>query len=112
MQNLYSLLADGLLLLHALIVLFNVGALPIIWIGHFRRWSFVRNFSFRLTHLLLIGYIALATVFGAICPLTTWENRLRIKAGHQPQYERTGFIAHWLHKLMFYEHKFVKPVGD
>ena len=50
-----SLLADAILVLHALIVFFNIGALPIIWIGHFQRWSFVRSFSFRIVHLLLIG---------------------------------------------------------
>src|SRR5438876_7924242 len=103
MRALYSILADTILLLHALIVFFNVGALPLIWIGYFRSWSFVRNFSFRIVHLLLIGYIAAATAFGAICPLTSWENQLRLKAGLEPQYQSAGFIAHWLHQLLFYD---------
>ena len=30
MQRLYLLLADGILILHTVIVLFNVGALPVI----------------------------------------------------------------------------------
>ncbi len=58
MPRLYLLLADALLVLHALIVLFNVGALPVIWVGHFRGWKFVRAFSFRAAHLLLIGFVA------------------------------------------------------
>src|SRR5437660_10908099 len=101
MRALYSFLADTILLLHALIVLFNVGALPVIWIGYFRKWSFVRNFSFRMVHLLLIAYIAAATVMGAICPLTTWENQLRTKAGLDPRYEG-GYIANWVHNALFY----------
>src|SRR5204862_2482940 len=102
MRAFYSLLADAILLLHGLIVLFNVGALPVIWIGYFRKWNFVRSLSFRIVHLLLIAYIAAATAFGAICPLTMWENQLRIRAGLDPRYEG-GYIAHWLHKLLFYD---------
>ena len=102
MQRLYLLLADGILVLHTMIVLFNVGALPLIWLGHFRGWRFVRDFSFRVAHLLLIGFIAAETVLGAICPLTNWENDLRLKAGVDPHYQG-GFVAHWLHRLIFYD---------
>ena len=102
MPRLYLLLADVLLVLHGLIVLFNVGTLPVVWLGHFRRWKFVRNFSFRLVHLLLIGFIAGESVLGAICPLTNWEDALRTKAGVDPRYER-GYLAHWLHRLLFYD---------
>jgi len=48
-------LADAVLVLHGLIVLFNIGALPVIWIGYFRKWRFVRNPYFRWAHLLLLG---------------------------------------------------------
>jgi hypothetical protein len=94
-------LADTVLVLHALIVLFNVGALPVIWIGHFRGWRFVRAFSFRMTHLALIGFVAGESVFGMTCPLTTWEDLLRVKAGADPRYQH-GYIAHWVHHLIFY----------
>jgi polyferredoxin len=102
MQKLYLLLADALLVLHALIVLFNVGAVPVIWAGYFRGWKFVRAFSFRATHLLLIGFIAAESVLGAICPLTTWEDSLRTKAGVDPRYPG-GYLAYWLHRLLFYD---------
>jgi hypothetical protein len=75
MQRFYSSLADVILVLHGLIVLFIVGALPLIWLGGLRKWSFVRAFSFRLTHLLLIGVVAAESIFGIICPLTTWEDQ-------------------------------------
>ena len=64
MHRFYLLLADAILVLHALIVLFNVGALPVIWVGHFRGWRFVRAFSFRAAHLGLIGFIAAESLLG------------------------------------------------
>lgn len=102
MSRLYLLTADAILVLHGLIVLFNVVVLPLIWVGHFRRWKFVRNFSFRVTHLLLIGFVVAETVLGAICPLTTWEDALRAEAGVDPHYQ-SGFLAYWLHRLIFYD---------
>jgi hypothetical protein len=102
MHTLDLRLADGILILHFGIVLFNVGALPVIWLGHFRGWRFVRDFSFRVAHLLLIGFIAAESVLGAICPLTSWEDGLRLKAGVDPGYQG-GFMAHWLHRVIFYD---------
>jgi len=98
----YSLLADLILVLHALIVLFNVGALPVIWIGYFRGWSFVRNFSFRVFHLLMIAFIAGEALLGVVCPLTRWENEWLTKANVGARYER-GYIAYWVHRLLFYD---------
>ncbi len=102
MQASRLVLADAVLLLHALIVFFNVGALPVIWLGRSRGWGFVRNFYFRMVHLLLIGFVTAETVLGAICPLTSWEDALRGQAGADPRYEG-GFIAHWLHRLIFFD---------
>jgi hypothetical protein len=97
-----SFFADLVLVLHALIVFFNIGALPLIWLGYFRKWHFVRNFAFRIVHLLLIGFIAAESLFGVICPLTTWENQLRSNAGLEQRYQ-SGYIAHWVHNLLFYD---------
>ena len=91
-------LADVILVLHAIIVVFNIGALPIIWVGYLRGWRFVRNFYFRVVHLLLIAIVAAESVFGIWCPLTTWEAALRSEPMHP-----NGFIAQWLHKLLFYD---------
>ena len=102
MQRLYLVIADAILVLHALIVLFNVGAVPLIWVGHLRRWKFVRDFSFRAAHLLLIAFVVAETVLGAMCPLTAWEDALRAKAGADPRYQG-GYVAWWLHRLIFYD---------
>lgn len=102
MQQSYLVLADAILLLHALIVAFNVFSLPLIWVGYLLRWRFVRNFYFRAIHVLMMAYIALQAVLGEICPLTNWENALRVQAGTNPQYA-TSFVGHWLQRLIFYE---------
>ena len=102
MRLFYLILADLILVLHALIVAFNLGALPVIWLGHFFRWRFVRNFTFRVTHVALIVFITAETLFGAVCPFTTWENWCLTKAGVGPRYER-DCIGYWVHRLLFYD---------
>jgi len=102
MEQIYPLLADFVLVLHALIVAFNVAALPVIWIGNVRGWRFVRNFYLRIFHLLLMGIIAVGAVFGIVCPLTTLEANLRLRAGAAPLYEN-GFVSHWLHRAIFWD---------
>jgi hypothetical protein len=95
-------LADLVLVLHALWVGFVVLGLVIIWCGHLWRWPFVRNFYFRLAHLLAIGFVAITTLFGIDCPLTVWENQLRWIAGGGARYQGS-FIQYWLHQILFYE---------
>ena len=102
MLPLFCSLADVVLVLHAIVVLFNIGAVPVIWVGCFRGWAFVRNFYFRIVHLLLIGVVAAESVFGIVCPLTIWEGALRLSKGTGPLHQN-GFIAHWLHQLLFYD---------
>jgi polyferredoxin len=102
MRPLFPGLADVILVLHAIVVLFCVGAVPVIWFGYFRGWAFVRNFYFRIVHLLLIGVVAAESVLGIVCPLTTWEDALRSSNGTGQLYQN-GFIAHWLHELLFYD---------
>lgn len=91
-------LADVILVLHALVVVFNIGALPVIWLGYFRGWRFVRNFYFRFIHLALIGIVAAESLFGIVCPLTAWEEALRGGRLHD-----SGFVAYWVHQLLFYD---------
>ena len=93
MQWFYLILADAILITHALIVLFNVASLPLIWLGHFFQWRFVRNFYFRAVHLLLIGYIAFfAFSQGAVIWVFISEvfpNRVRAKG------QSLGSFSHW-----------------
>jgi polyferredoxin len=97
----YALLADAVLVVHLLLILFVIGGLAVTVIGWFRTWAWVRNFWFRLLHLAAIATVVVQSWLGAACPLTVWENRLRDLAGREPYGE--AFIQHWLHRLIFYQ---------
>lgn len=93
-------LADALLVFHALLVAFVIFGLVAVFVGHFRRWRWVHNVWFRLSHLGVIGVVVLQSWLGVLCPLTEWEMALRESAGH-PGYEGS-FVQHWLHAILYY----------
>ncbi|MEK6736715.1 MAG: DUF2784 domain-containing protein, partial [Pseudomonadota bacterium] len=88
--------ADIILIIHFLYVLFVVGSLPVIWLGAWLKWRFVRNRWFRFLHLAAILLVVAESLLGVICPLTVWENALR-----QSDTD-SSFIQHWIHQIMFY----------
>jgi len=98
----YRLLADVILVVHFAFVAFVVLGLLAVWAGRFLHWSWVRSFWFRVAHVLAIGIVAGEALGGVICPLTTWEARLRELAGATGAYQGS-FIQHWVHRLMFFE---------
>jgi hypothetical protein len=102
LQRFYLVLADLVLVVHAAFVAFVIVGLLLIWIGWWRRWVCVGNFWFRGAHLAAIGVVVAESVAGLICPLTTWENRLRLLAGGDQRYQGS-FIQHWLHRVMFFD---------
>ena len=97
----HVLLADAILMLHFAVVLFVVGGQLVVLVGGPLGWRVVRRFGLRLSHLALMGFIALQTWLGELCPLTVWEQSLRARAG-QGQYDES-FIEHWLSRLLFFE---------
>lgn len=94
-------LADAILTLHVGIVAFVVLGTALILVGGWRQWNWVRGFKWRLAHLLLMVFVVLQTWLGELCPLTVWEQTLRLHAG-QSTYDES-FIAHWLSRLIFFE---------
>jgi len=97
----YRILADIVVVVHAGYVGFVLFGQLAILIGILARWSWVRNFTFRIVHLAAIGFVVLEAWWGVTCPLTTWEQQLREAAGEKSY---TGdFIAAWVHDLLFYE---------
>ncbi|MFM2398606.1 MAG: hypothetical protein RL341_763 [Pseudomonadota bacterium] len=76
--------ADGLLIVHGLFILFAVfgGFLALRW-----RWV-------PWLHLPCMVWAAAVVGMGWICPLTPWEQQLRIAAGQQGY--QGGFIEHYL----------------
>jgi Protein of Unknown function (DUF2784) len=97
----YRWLADAVLALHVGVVLFVVGGLLLIVLGHWRGWSWVSALWFRLAHLAAIGIVVAQAWLGLVCPLTTLEMWLRARAGDAVH--GSGFIEHWLQRLLYYD---------
>ncbi len=95
------LLADLILVTHALFVAFIVMGLAAVLLGGYRHWGWVRNWWFRTIHLLAIGIVIAESWLGLICPLTEWESRSRAAAGGNAY--SGSFIQHWLQELLFYD---------
>jgi hypothetical protein len=96
----YRLLADLVVVAHFAYVGFVVFGMAAILVGGVLRWHWVRNFWFRVLHLVAIALVAGQALAGILCPLTTLENMLRLRAG-QATYP-AAFIGYWAHRLMFY----------
>lgn len=97
----FRLLADAVLVTHVAFVAFVIAGLPLILLGGFRRWGWIRNPWFRLGHLAAIGVVVAQAWCGVVCPLTTLEMYLRQRGG-EATYEGS-FIAHWLQRLLYYD---------
>ena len=100
-KSLYHYLADAVLLLHVLFVVFVVVSLLLIVVGGYRHWPWIRNGWFRLVHLCCIAIVVIQSWVGLMCPLTTLEMWFRGRAGGE-QYDG-GFIQYWLQRFLFYD---------
>ncbi|WP_151705509.1 DUF2784 domain-containing protein [Nitrincola alkalilacustris] len=96
-----GLVADIILILHSLIVVFVIFGLVLTLLGGWLNWQWVRNIWFRSIHLLTILIVAAQAWFGMICPLTIWEQELRRVAGQF--YYDISFIEYWLGQLLYYD---------
>jgi hypothetical protein len=94
------MLADLTVVIHLAYVSFVVFGLLAILVGAVCRWTWVRNFWFRVIHLTAIGIVVAEALAGIPCPLTVWEQQLRTAAG-QTDY-RGEFLGYWAHQLIFY----------
>jgi len=88
-------LANAIVVVHFLIVLFVVAGVPLVYLGAALRWAWVRRWWWRTLHLGAMLIIATESLFGVACPLTVWEDALR---GQHPQ---VGFIQRWIDRLLF-----------
>ena len=90
------MIADAILVVHFLIVLFIVGGLIGVWTGAALGWQWIRNPWFRYAHLGAIGFVAGEALLGIVCPLTVWEDLAR--GGVRPE----SFVGRWVQQLLFY----------
>jgi hypothetical protein len=91
------MVADIIVVVHLLIVLFVLTGVPLVYLGRARHWAWVRNWRWRVLHLIAIAVIAAESIFGIDCPLTVWEDKLR---GAQTS---SGFIERWVDGILFYD---------
>jgi hypothetical protein len=85
----YRLLADCLVFVHFAFVIFVVaGGLLVLW-----------RPSLRWIHLPAAAWGALIEITGWICPLTPWEQALRVQAGQVGS--SGGFIEHYILSLLY-----------
>ncbi|MBV9191397.1 MAG: DUF2784 domain-containing protein [Betaproteobacteria bacterium] len=91
------MIADAILVVHFVIVAFNVGGLLVVWIGAPLGWQWIRNPWFRYVHLAAMAFVAAEAVLGIACPLTVWEDALR--GGGGPE----SFVGRLVRWLMFYQ---------
>jgi hypothetical protein len=101
MKPMYQILADGMLFLHVLFVVFVLAGQFLIVTGGCLGWAWIRNWWFRICHLGAIAMVVVQSWLGLICPLTLLEMRLREHAGQEP-YEGS-FIQFWLERLLYHE---------
>jgi len=100
MMTSYRTLADVVLIAHVGFISFVICGLLLTIIGGLLHWLWVRNFWFRVLHLLSIGFVVVEVWCGQVCPLTIWEQQLRQAAGQATYSE--SFIEHWLNLLCFF----------
>ena len=90
------LLADLILIIHFLVVIFIVSLFALIPYGYYRKWTWVSKKKIRYTHLFLMTFVTIESFVGIICPLTILENDLRGTITNQT------FISKYLSKIIFF----------
>ena len=91
------MLADIILILHFLIVIFITAGFIIIPIGYYYNWNWIQNFKLRLFHFGLIFIVTFETLVGITCPLTSIENYLRGINNSK------SFISFWIEKIIYWD---------
>lgn len=96
-----ALLADLIVVLHLVFVLFVLlGELGVL-VGAAAGWTWIRRFRLRFAHLVCAWIPAVEALVGVVCPLTDWERELRKSAGQST--EEIGFVARLVRDVLFYD---------
>ena len=91
-----SVAALSILALHLAIIAFNVAGCVLVPIGVWFRWRWVREFWWRLAHLLSLALVALQALMGRACFLTIWQGDASGASHVQP------LIAGWINRLIYW----------
>ncbi|OPX93947.1 MAG: hypothetical protein A4E62_02285 [Syntrophorhabdus sp. PtaU1.Bin002] len=102
MNNGYALLADLIVILHLIYVLFAVGGQLAILVGRALHQAFIENPVFRICHLAAVAIVAVEASIGLFCPLTLWEYNLRQLAGQRVDTD-ISFVGRLVRLIIFYD---------
>ncbi|MHB1657660.1 MAG: DUF2784 domain-containing protein [Burkholderiales bacterium] len=97
---LYSIAISAVYVTHLLYSLVIIIGFILILIGFFAGWCWIRNFTFRLIHILMIGFVAVESMFNAECPLTWLEYKLMSLDGIK--HSSMPFIAGIVDRILYY----------
>ena len=93
-------LAVAVAIFHAAYVAFVVIGFAAIVAGALAGARWARSFALRAVHLAAILLVCVEAMIGAVCPLTTLENSLRLRAGVASY--PGDFVGYWIDRLIFY----------
>lgn len=109
-SELYSWVADAVLMLHVAVVIFIVGGMAAVVIKNL--WlckqpsQWINSLWFRLAHLSAVLFVVAEAWLQVACPLTTLEHWLREVPGlsvagieHPPA---VGCIEQWMGKVLYF----------
>ena len=96
---LYRLLADFIVAIHIGYVFYIFIGMGLIVIGLWRKWNWIRNPWFRLTHFSAIFVPVLELIFKTRCVLTVWEFQFRSLAGQLVT--ETTFMERLMQQVFF-----------
>ncbi|MBD3265743.1 DUF2784 family protein [bacterium] len=90
-------MANLILYIHFVIFLGIVIPVPLIVIGYFAGWRFIRHPWFRVIHAGVFALVLLFHFTMGLCPLTVWEQAMRQPAA-QPEsifYTIAAGVLYW-----------------
>jgi hypothetical protein len=85
-----------ILALHLAIIVFNIAGCVLVPIGAWRRWRWVREFWWRLAHLVSFAVVAAQALAGRACFLTIWQADLSGASGNVHP-----LIASWVNRIIY-----------
>ncbi|TAN06512.1 MAG: DUF2784 family protein [Rhodanobacteraceae bacterium] len=88
--------ALSILIVHLVIIAFNVAGCVLVPLGAWRRWRWVREFWWRLAHVLSLAVVAGQALAGRACFLTIWQGDMAGNAHVQP------LLAGWINRLIYW----------
>ena len=91
------MLAQSILAIHLLVIVFNLAGLVVIPLGAKRGWAFVRAPIWRLLHAGSWATVALQAILGQACFLTVWQADASVgEASAEP------LVARWINALIYW----------